>query len=234
MNRHSKLRVFVEKDRQVTLQKIIDTVEKDLTEVSNNFDLYREFGAKILDSTTWYVDNAAPMINDYGDSIETTTSTLSIVLPYIPVVGPMLGMVTEKIESIISMSLSYTNQFNSYVGLIGETNKTMDEIQELHQNFLKTRNLQTLSRLKDVIDLDFRQKMEKTSSAASQVENAIRAIENFMNESLKMAYLIQKKLSEYERGNQIEMTQKGIEDKDSLLSNLKNKLTSRFRAPVVN
>ena len=29
------------------------------------------------------------------------------------------------------------------------------------------------------------------------------------------------------------MTQKGIEDKDSLLSNLKKKLTSRFRAPVV-
>ena len=66
--------------------------------------------------------------------------------------------------------------------------------------------------------------MEKTSSAASQVENAIRAIENFMNESLKMAYLIQKKLSEYERGNQIEMTQKGIEDKDSLLSNLKKQI----------
>ena len=35
----SKLQSFVEKDRQVTLQKIIDTVEKDLTEVSNNFDL---------------------------------------------------------------------------------------------------------------------------------------------------------------------------------------------------
>ena len=63
--------------------------------------------------------------------------------------------------------------------MIGETNKTMDEIQELHQNFLKTRNLQTLSRLKDVIDLDFRQKMEKTSSAASQVENAIRPYREF-------------------------------------------------------
>ena len=66
--------------------------------------------------------------------------------------------------------------------------------------------------------------MEKTSEAASQVENAIRTIENFMNDSLKMAYLIEKKLSEYEGKNSLEMNKQGIEDKDSLLSNLKKKI----------
>ena len=219
-----QLKAMAAAEQQMTVQKIIRSVEKDLQEVSDNFDHYRSFGRTVLDSTTWYTQYGSPMITEYGTSIQATTTALNYVLPYVPVIGPVLSDFTDKIDKGVEQALVYSKKFNAYIALIGETNKTMDEIQEIQKKFKETKDLKYLYQLKTVMDDDFRKKMKKTNEAALELESAIISVEQFMNVSLLSATLIEKSIDDWQESGE-EPTE---EAEQAFFSSVKNAINSRI------
>jgi len=227
MKRHNDLKTFIEKDRQVTLKKIIEVVDEDLTKVSGNFKDYRQFGDTILDSTTWYAENAAPMVREYSDIIENTTSGLSFAISFIPVIGPVLGKVAGKVEGIIGQTLKYSKKFNSYIFLIGDTNATMEKIQKLQQNFHQTRNLQTLYQLKELLDLDFRKKLQQISTAAEEIEYGLGSIETFLDDTLNTIRQIEMRFQELEKDYGLDQETEPRKTKENFLGSLKDTIKQK-------
>ena len=227
MKRHNDLKTFIEMDRQVTLKKIIEVVDEDLTKVSGNFKDYRQFGDTILDSTTWYAENAAPMVREYSDMVENTTSMLSFSISFIPGIGPILANVVQKVENIIELTLEYSKKFDSYISLIGDTNATMDEIQKLQQNFHQTRNLQTLYQLKEVLDLDFRMKLQQINAAAEEIERGLGSIDTFLDDSLKTVRQIEMRFQELEKDYGLDQETEPQETKENFFGSLKDTIKQK-------
>jgi hypothetical protein len=196
--KNNDLREIIEKDRQITEQKIIDIINHDLSDLTNNFELYRKFGKTVLDSTKWYISNVAPLITDYAGYVEDSMTVLSFVLPFIPGIGPVLGKVTEEVASITSEAINYTNKFNELIKTMDRTNKTMDKIQKLNDLFAKNRDKKVLSDLKKVLSLDFQQNFEDLSKASLEVQIAIKSAEEFLADISLATAKVSKQLLEYE------------------------------------
>ena len=227
MKRHNDLKTFIEKDRQVTLQKIIAVVDEDLTAVSGNFDHYRQFGDTILDSTTWYVENVAPMVEEYSSVVEYSTSALAFAITYIPAAGPLLGKLVQKVADGIETTLEYSNQFNAYISLIGDTNATMDEIQKQQQEFRQTRSLQTLYQLNKSLDLEFLKKLQQIKGAAVEIENALGSVEAFLDDTLETAREIEAGLQDFEEKYGLGEEEEKSENEKSVLGSLKETIKQK-------
>ena len=199
MKRHNDLKTFIEMDRQVTLKKIIEVVDEDLTKVSGNFKDYRQFGDTILDSTTWYAENAAPMVREYSDMVENTTSVLSFSISFIPVIGPILANVAQTVENIIELTLEYSKKFDSYISLIGDTNATMDEIQKLQQ----------------------------INAAAEEIERGLGSIDTFLDDSLKTVRQIEMRFQELEKDYGLDQETKPQETKENFFGSLKDTIKQK-------